>query len=198
MGDKISEASVDRTTVEPLTAADLPELEPLWRSLVDHLRALGSPVPIVDHGESWPRRRDQYAEMLADDASFGLCVRRAGVPIAYAMVHVAEPDPVWDMGPRFAELTSLSVAPGERGRGVGGLLLDEVDRELLARDIGEYVIGVDSVNDGARRFYERRGFRIGYHLMHGRIGTGGHDVASGGAGDGATDDHPDTASHAEA
>jgi ribosomal protein S18 acetylase RimI-like enzyme len=198
-------------TISPLAPGDLPLLEPLWRSLVDHIRARDSVVPIVAHDESWPRRRRAYEELLADGESFALGALRGAALVGYAMVHVAEPDPVWSTGRRYVELASLSVAPDERARGVGTALLDAVERELSARGIGDYVIGVDSVNDGARRFYERRGFRIGYHLMYGRIGEA--VVEPGGAEGSAApgtestglegltvspgDETPETAAHGE-
>ena len=88
------------------------------------------------------------------------------------MVRIAPPDAVWFTGSHYAELLSLSVAPDERGNGVGGALLDAVEAGLAARGLDQYVIGVDTVNAGAQRFYERRGFRDGFHLMHGWVGGG--------------------------
>ena len=92
------------------------------------------------------------------------------------------------------ELTVLSVAPGERDRGVGTALFDAVEQALAVLGIDELVIGVDSVNDRARRFYERRGFTIGYHLMHTRLAARS-DGASGSAA--AADESPETAAHGE-
>ena len=54
------------------------------------------------------------------------------------------------------------------------------------------VIGVDAVNGDALRFYERRGFRVGYHLLYGRLGAPGAGVGP------ADDEGPETASHGEA
>ena len=157
-------------TIERLDGRRLEELEPLWRSLIDHIRELGSVVAIVPHGQSWPRRRAIYEELLSDGQSFALGARRDGSLIGYAMVHVAPPDAVWYTGERYAELMSLCVAEKERGGGLGTALLDAVEAGLLERGLDQYVIGVDTVNPEAQRFYERRGFRDGFHLMHGWVG----------------------------
>jgi len=166
-------------TIAPLDATRLDALEPLWRTLIDHLREMDSVVELVPHERSWPRRRAIYEELLADGASFALGSWRGDRLIAYAMVRVAPPDAVWATGAHFAELLSLSVAPDERGNGVGGALLDAVEAGLTARGIDQYVIGVDTVNAGAQRFYERRGFRDGFHLLHGWVGGGAGAAASG-------------------
>ena len=198
-------------TIEPIDAGQLAALEPLWRALIDHIRDLDSVVEIVPHEQSWPRRRAIYEELLADGASFALGARRDGRLIGYAMVHVGPPDAVWYTGGRYAELTSLCVAAEERGGGLGTTLLDAVEAGLAERGLDQYVIGVDTVNPGAQRFYERRGFRDGFHLMHGWVGGGGRPPAgcdaanaaglaspdAAGAGADGADESPETAMHGD-
>lgn len=58
-----------------------------------------------------------------------------------------------------AELLSIMVEPHWRGRGVGALLLEALINECAARSISHLDVTVDAGNDGARRFYERHGFR---------------------------------------
>jgi ribosomal protein S18 acetylase RimI-like enzyme len=74
---------------------------------------------------------------------------------------------------------------------VGSRLLNEVERRLAKLGIDGLVIGVDAVNHEALRFYERRGFRVGYHLLYGRLAAPGDMEA-------AEDEGPETASHGEA
>jgi ribosomal protein S18 acetylase RimI-like enzyme len=183
-GKSATEAGVSATgvteagvTIAPLDATQLAALEPLWRALIDHIRDLGSVVSLVPHEESWPRRLAIYEELLADGESFALGAWRGERLIGYAMVHVAPPDAVWFTGARYAELTSLCVAAGERGTGLGTALLDAAEAGLTERGLDQYVIGVDTVNAGAQRFYAKRGFRDGFHLMHGWVG-GGRDGRS--------------------
>jgi GNAT superfamily N-acetyltransferase len=138
---------------------------------------MGTVVPVRRHEESWPKRRALYQLWLAEGDSFLLGAFRDNELVGYAMVHVADADPVWVTGERYTELMSLSVAPHERGHGVGTALLDDVEARLLAQGIDELVIGVDTPNTTARRFYEARGFKVGYHLMHGRLGAPGRPAA---------------------
>jgi ribosomal protein S18 acetylase RimI-like enzyme len=187
-------------TIERLEPAQIAALEPLWRSLIDHIRELGSVVEIVPHEESWPRRQAIYEELLADGESFALGARRDGRLIGYAVVHVAPPDAVWFTGDRYAELTSLCVAADERGGGLGTALLDAVEAGLLERGLDQYVIGVDTVNPDAQRFYERRGFRDGFHLMHGWVGGGRGGDGSGDGRSGSasgSNGSPETAMHGD-
>lgn len=82
-------------------------------------------------------------------------------------------------------LLSIAVAPGNRRRGAGTLLLDTVIREGRAAGARRVELEVRRGNEAARRFYERHGFtmvgtRRGYYrdtgedavLMSRNIGTG--------------------------
>lgn len=55
-------------------------------------------------------------------------------------------------------LRLIALAPGAEGRGVGARLLDEVERATSA-DSRHLFLLVSGFNDGARRFYARRGYR---------------------------------------
>jgi ribosomal protein S18 acetylase RimI-like enzyme len=86
--------------------------------------------------------------------------------VGYAVTRIHEGcDNTFDLGPRHAEVWSLSVAPAERGRGVGSLLLDAVDRELERRGIAHLAIAVMAGNEAAQRLYERRGLVPGEVLL---------------------------------
>jgi GNAT superfamily N-acetyltransferase len=54
------------------------------------------------------------------------------------------------------EVTHLYVEPGAQGGGIGTALLDHVKAESG----GELRLWVFQLNEGARRFYERHGFRL--------------------------------------
>jgi ribosomal protein S18 acetylase RimI-like enzyme len=155
--------------IEPLPVERLDEIEPLWRAVLEHLVDLDSVVPIRPPDESWPKRKAHYTEYLEEPDSFLLVAVRDEAIVGYVMVHGQEWDEVWNTAPRFAEIETLSVAEGERGKGIGSALLDAVEAELELLGIDDVVIGVDSVNEAARLLYERRGFTVGFHLMHGRL-----------------------------
>ena len=57
------------------------------------------------------------------------------------------------------ELQQLMVSGAARGRGVGGLLLAEAERQVAAAGHAEVWLAVVPGNTTARRFYEGRGWR---------------------------------------
>lgn len=52
----------------------------------------------------------------------------------------------------------IGVAPGRSGSGIGGRLLDEVERRVAGSNRDLFLL-VSDFNVDARRFYERRGFQ---------------------------------------
>jgi ribosomal protein S18 acetylase RimI-like enzyme len=62
-------------------------------------------------------------------------------------------------GDRIAELESISVLPEHRGKGIGSMLMGECHREIEAIGVKDVIIGLLPGNEGARRLYERHGYR---------------------------------------
>ncbi|HXV32865.1 MAG TPA: GNAT family N-acetyltransferase [Gaiellaceae bacterium] len=139
----------------------LDDLEPLWQamhahheSVAGHLEAV---APFRSPEDSWRRRRAHYERVLADPETFLLLAERDGRAVGCALVLVKGTEASLEVGERVADLDTLSVLPEERGRGLGGRLLDAVDAELRRRGIGELSLAVMVGNDDAVRLYERRG-----------------------------------------
>lgn len=153
------------------TSADVPALRPFWLAL-HHIHQEADPelAPHVDDETSWRKRRELYAHCLQSPDAFLLLLRRDGDLIGYALVAV-EPDgdvlwsDTWRVGAKVAELETVFIVPAERGRGLGGLLLDVVDAELEARGIRDLVIGAVPGNAAALRLYERRGFLPSWTIL---------------------------------
>jgi ribosomal protein S18 acetylase RimI-like enzyme len=157
-------------TVETLDPADIDQISPLWKALLDHVATLPKAiVPVRPSDESWELERKEMLEALIGDA-FALVARRAGVTVGYLFVRVEGPDPVWYTGDTHAELAHLSVAEGERGKGVGSALMDAMDAELERRGVEDVEIGVDTGNDMAVRLYEGRGYRPDFRIFYGSPG----------------------------
>jgi ribosomal protein S18 acetylase RimI-like enzyme len=160
--------------IRRIDSTELDLLEPLWNALRVHHSSvtphLGEPRP---RGESWQRRRRQYAAWLAESEAFVLLAQREGAPVGYAMVHVREGSPTWAVGERAGELETLSVLPTERGRGTGSALLEAVRGELATRGVTEVSLLAIAGNEQAIRFYERRGFST--HALWMRVGPEGGD-----------------------
>jgi len=154
------------THIAMLDPGRLDDIEPLWLGLHRHHRAVADLPVLTDDDLSWRRRRDWYRSMLAGGHDFALVARADGEPVGYAFVHIRPgDDDTWPVGSHIAELVSLAVAPASRGRGVGTALMDAVDAELDLRGIADLEVAVMAGNDRARRFYERRGLRLGELLL---------------------------------
>jgi len=147
------------------TAADIPLLEPLWVA-VHHVHQQSMPelAPYVTDEETWQERRKLYEGLFERPDTFLFLARVDGEPIAYALGWVADTAEgwaadTWRVGDRIGELESISVLPAHRGQGIGEQLLDLVDEEFDRLGVHDVIIGVLPGNEGARRLYERRGFK---------------------------------------
>jgi ribosomal protein S18 acetylase RimI-like enzyme len=153
--------------ISSIGADRLSELEPLWRSLHRHHRSVADLRVLADDDLSWERRRDGYRALLEGSDAFVLLARAGEVPAGYAVVKIRPgDDDTWPVGAHLAELISLAVAPDARGRGLGTALMDAVDAELERRGVRDLEVAVMAGNDRARRFYERRGLRVGEVLLY--------------------------------
>ena len=137
------------------------DVRALWLELHQHERSVAPSLPLVtDDERSWRRRRALYVRWLERDQGFlALARNRRGV-VGYAFVRIEQgSDDTFELGERYAELYSLSVARDWRAQGIGTMLLDFVDAELESRDIRDLIVAVMVGNSDAQRLYERRGLQ---------------------------------------
>ena len=144
---------------------DIDSLEPLWVA-VHHAHAASMPelAPYVSDAETWAHERPLYEALLAKPDTLLLLARDGEELVGYALAHVTAVR--GHLGPRhLADGTAdrrARIARGRRGRrgeGIGSALLDAVERDLAALGVDDLILGVLPGNQGARRLYERRGFR---------------------------------------
>lgn len=125
-----------RGVIRRCARGDLPALE--WHGAFRHHRELIA--------AAFERQRRGEVVMLVADVG--------GWPVAQAWL---------DLTRRAAAgacfVWALRVVPRLRGAGLGTLLLDAAEREARARGFVALELGVEARNLGARRLYERRGFR---------------------------------------
>jgi ribosomal protein S18 acetylase RimI-like enzyme len=155
-------------------AARLDEVEPLFKAMVEHHRAVaGEHWPVRDGDQAWGRRRRQYSDWLSGGRAWLLLAVDQAAPTAgaagYAMVRLTEPGPTWDLGTPLGELESLAVAEHARGQGTGTRLMDAARDLLRARGAGYWSVGVVEANAAAVRLYERAGFRPYYRQLLGPV-----------------------------
>jgi GNAT superfamily N-acetyltransferase len=146
--------------IERVGDESIDRFEHLWHAMLAHHGSVETTIPMQPPEVSWPLRRALYATILAEPGAFALLASRAGVEVAYCVVHVHRgPDDTWVTGDAIAEVESLAVSADERGRGIGTQLLDRVDAELAAIGVDDLQIAVVAANADAMRFYERRGLQ---------------------------------------
>jgi ribosomal protein S18 acetylase RimI-like enzyme len=135
--------------------AELETLRPAWLALHHHHLEVASFEGLLkDDDASWAARRAMYA---AGDVEV-FAARDGDRLLGYAALRYGLGADDTFMAPAgHAELLTLSVMPGERGRGVGSALLDEVDRRLRARGPLALAVAVMTGNEDALRLYRRRG-----------------------------------------
>jgi ribosomal protein S18 acetylase RimI-like enzyme len=146
--------------IEPIDAAGLHRLRPLWLELHAHHQGVAPELgPFVGDEASWQVRLALYEQVL-ERGGFAFAARERGDDIGYALVG-SEPahwPATFATAPENAELLTLSVRPGLRGRGVGSALLDAVDARLDEHGRHDRLIGVVPANTRAAALYARRGY----------------------------------------
>jgi GNAT superfamily N-acetyltransferase len=65
-----------------------------------------------------------------------------------------------DLGPDIGELGALYVDTDNWDAGIGGALLEEAEKGLLAKGYGGAILWALDANARTRRFYENRGWRL--------------------------------------
>jgi len=151
---------------------DLTALEPIWNALQAHHAeispALGRHTPKRATPEAWRIRRSKYEHWLEDPETFFVIAEAGGEPVGYACVTVGPPYASWQTGDRLAELETLSVLAGQRGKGTGAALLEAVWKRLDESGVEDMAITTTVTNVDAQRFYERQGFSRRFAVYYGK------------------------------
>jgi ribosomal protein S18 acetylase RimI-like enzyme len=153
--------------VELVGAECVDEVRALWLELHRHERTVAPSLAFTEDEQSWCRRRELYLRSLERGQACLALARIGNGVVGYAFVLLEEgSDDTFQLGERFAELYSLSVAPDWRRRGIGTMLLDFVDAELASREIRGLRVAVMVGNAGARQLYERRGLQPAETILY--------------------------------
>jgi ribosomal protein S18 acetylase RimI-like enzyme len=117
------------------------------------------PDAVLD-GASVERRALAVEAHMARSEQVTWLLERGGEPAAYASVG---PSRDADAEPTTGELYAVYVAPGHARQGFGTLLLERAEDSLRAGGYDRATLWVLAENEGARRFYERAGWRRDGH-----------------------------------
>ncbi len=133
---------------------------------LDRAQALGPSFSRVEGGDD----RADLAEALADPEVTHFLVERDGAPVAqcltFALPHRR------GAFPATVHLSAVSVAEGERGRGLGAALVDHALAAARAAGFAYAETNWRVTNRAAARFWVARGFTPTYVRLHRTIGAG--------------------------
>ena len=114
----------------------------------------GEVVGLALAAPAWARRQNSWRMLYLLPRYRGLLAPLRLLPVVHAFWGATSPPP------REAYyLSILAVRPDRRGRGIGGRLLAAVDREASEAGCSMVCLHAELDNAGARRFYERHGYR---------------------------------------
>ena len=134
-------------------------VRPFWLALVAYHAAVASEMgPRHDDETSWAMRSAAYREYLAEPGAFLLIAHEDDRDLGYAIVTLDAGSPTFTEPGRYGFIGTLSILPGDRGRGAGRALIDRAQREAEAAGVGELRLDVMWANDAARAFYAALGF----------------------------------------
>jgi ribosomal protein S18 acetylase RimI-like enzyme len=154
-GVEIVEAGLER----------LDAVQPLWLALAAHHGALTpAELPVRAPEVGWRLRRERYRRALEEGAVL-LLAEGPEEALGYAFARPGSAPEALAIK-RPLEVETVAVLPAARGRGIGTALMDAVDAWARERGIEHLTLAVRTNNDGARRLYERRGFRSVYETMY--------------------------------
>jgi ribosomal protein S18 acetylase RimI-like enzyme len=140
---KLVDFSLERIRIRKVQSADLPALE--WDGEYIHFRRL--------YAEAY--RRSEIGEAIlwvAEDPIQGI--------VGQLFVHLKSERKELADGRNRAYIYGFRVRPVYRNQGIGTLLLDTSEQDLLQRGFRWTVLNVARDNPDARRLYERRGYRV--------------------------------------
>lgn len=114
---------------------------------------------IKDLGRRVFERYGPYEEMLPDWFREGSAVTLLTLiddePVAFAMLGVP-----WRQGhmPRTAELLAIAVEPKRQHLGIGGLLMERIEKEARERKVDLLILHTAVGNTAAQKLFSRSGF----------------------------------------
>lgn len=142
-------------------AERLDDVEPLWGSMQEHHAEVAGDVrnvaPLRQAADSWRRRLGEFERWMGEGDAWLLIAEGEGSPAGFAFFRIRDAGWGFETDERVGELEALSVKPELRRWGIGSLLMEEVERRLVAAGVGFIELAVIAGNDDALRFYERWG-----------------------------------------
>jgi ribosomal protein S18 acetylase RimI-like enzyme len=104
------------------------------------------------------RFMDFVSGRLGDEAMLLILAVAGDVPIGYGLAFDVAEHPFMPEWQHAGYITQLYVSPGQRRRGIGRLLVDQIMAWLASRDVAEVLLNVVPGEAVAERFWREQGF----------------------------------------
>jgi ribosomal protein S18 acetylase RimI-like enzyme len=101
---------------------------------------------------------DFVAKRLGDEAMLLILAVVGDVAIGYGLAFDVAEHPFMPEWQRAGYITQLYVSPGQRRRGVGRLLVDQIVAWLASRGVAEVLLNIVPDETEAERFWRKQGF----------------------------------------
>lgn len=141
-------------TIRRATEADLPAVLEIYNEAVLNTTASYDYEPrTIEHRREWfsERQRDDYAVFVA--------VNGDGRVVGWSALNPYHSR----CGYRFTAENSVYVAADQRGRGIGGLLLEPLLEAGMARGLHSIIAAIDAENEASLRLHAAFGFeKVGH------------------------------------
>ena len=146
--------------IERIGAERLELVRDAWLELADvHAALVPQMGPLRALPERWERRRAALEASLDHPASGVWVAWRDDAVAGFATARAERAWSVRATSDPYGDLQTLCVLPGARGRGVGTALVGAAEAHLRAHGALDVTVTVATANTGARRLYERAGYR---------------------------------------
>jgi ribosomal-protein-alanine N-acetyltransferase len=128
------------------------------RIILDEIRPPDADALVAIHGDAFARSwsADDFAALIAERTVFAMALRRQGIfgrrrLVGFALVRSVAGE---------AEILTIAIAPADRGRGLGRLLMEEAMRRLYREGASACFLEVNEANAAAVRLYRSLGFEV--------------------------------------
>lgn len=149
-------------SIRRAVATDVPALERLWVEFIDH-HAEGDRYFQRSPGAARIHAARLTEELDRDDRLI-LLAEHQGEPIGFAIAEIRGGSELFLVGP-YGFVRDLGITRSARQRGVGQRLYAEVLDWFAEHGVRRAELDVTEKNEGARRFWERNGYRPLYIRM---------------------------------
>jgi GNAT superfamily N-acetyltransferase len=98
------------------------------------------------------------ARRLEDETMLLILAVAGDTPVGYGLAFDVAEHPFMPEWQRAGYITQLYVSPGQRGRGVGRLLVDHIVAWLASRDVAEVLLNVVPDESLSAQYWRKQGF----------------------------------------